>query len=178
MDRLEKYIQTHRDQFDDRNPDPAIWDQIATRLPQKRDEHRHIAMWRWMSAVAVALALVMCGVVAGMYMGNNRVAQNPAYAEFMQAQQYYDVEYNKKKSELSQYVYDPVLDKDLQELDKMYEALSQEFLNTKEPDKTELINAMIQIYKTRIELLERVLNRIEQNKDEKQLQYEDENVKI
>jgi hypothetical protein len=95
----------------------------------------------------------------------------------MQAQQYYNVEYNKKKSELSQYTYDPVLEKDLEELDKMYDELSREFMNTKEPDKTELINAMIQIYKTRIELLERVLSRIQQN-DTEQIRHKDEKIKI
>ncbi len=177
MDRLEKYIKSHRDQFDDRNPDPALWDQIASKLPQKHDDSRRIAMWKWMSAAAVTLALVMCGVVAGMYMGNHRGSQNPVYAEFMQAQQYYNVEYNKKKSELSQYAHDPVLEKDLQELDKMYDGLSKEFQTTSEPDKTELINAMIQIYKTRIELLERVLNKIEKYNDD-QIQHEDEKVKI
>lgn len=176
MDKLEKYIQTNRDQFDDRNPDPAIWDQINARLPQRRVE-RHIVMWKWMSAAAVALVLVLSGVVAGMYMGRDSKSQDPAYAEFMQAQQYYTVEYNKKKSELSQYTYDPEVDKDLQELDKMYEELSQEFLTTQKPDKSELVNAMIQIYKTRIELLERVLHRIEQNKQEKQT-LQDENIKI
>ena len=177
MDNLEKYIKANRDQFDDRHPDPSLWDQIAGRLPHTRDDHRRVAMWKWMSAAAVTLALVMCGVVAGMYMGGNRGLNDPAYAEFMQAQQYYNVEYNKKKTELSQYTYDPVLEKDLEELDKMYDELSKEFLNTKEPDKTELVNAMIQIYKTRIDLLERVLNKIQQNNNE-QIHHEDEKIKI
>jgi hypothetical protein len=175
MDKLEKYIRTNRDQFDDRNPDPAIWNQIMSRLPQKPVEHR-IVMWKWMSAAAVGLVLILSGVIAGLYMGREGESKNPAYAEFMQAQQYYNVEYDKKKSELSEYTYDPEVDRDLKELDKMYEELSQEFLNTKEPDKSELVNAMIQIYKTRIELLERVLNRIE-NKQEKQ-PLKDENIKI
>ena len=177
MDNLEKYIKSNRDKFDDRNPDPMFWDQIAARLPQQRHDRRIVA-WKWMAAAAVVLALVMGGVVAGMYMGRDPMSANPAYAEFMQAQQYYNVEYNKKKSELAQYTYDPVLDKDLQELDKIYNQLSEEFRTTSEPDRTELINAMIQIYKTRIELLERVLNKIEQNKNGTQIKNADENVRI
>jgi hypothetical protein len=178
MDNLEKYIKENRNHFDDRHPPAEIWEQIAARLTQKREDVRRIAMWKWMSAAAVTLALVMCGIVAGMYMGRSGNSQNPAYAEFMQAQQYYNVEFNKKKSELSQYAYDPEVDRDLQELDKIYGELSNEFMTTKEPDKSELINAMIQIYKTRIALLERVLNRIEQNNNEKQIHHEDENVRI
>jgi hypothetical protein len=31
-DKLEKYILDHRDQFDDQEPDPALWEKIDTRL--------------------------------------------------------------------------------------------------------------------------------------------------
>ena len=111
-------------------------------------------------------------------MGRGSAAQNPAYAEFMEAQKYYHVEYDKKKSELSNYTYDPEVDRDLKELDKIYEDLSKEFQNAAEPDKSELVNAMIQIYKTRIALLERVLQKIEQNDNEKLIHDEDEKINI
>ena len=176
MDNLEKYIRENRDQFDDKFPDPALWDHIASRLPQNRTDSRRIVMWKAVSIAAVALVLILSGVIAGIFMGQNRVQDNPEYVEFMQAQQYYNVVYNKKKSELSRYAYDPEVDRDLNEMDKMYNDLSREYLNTDEPDKTELINAMIQVYKKRISLLERVLNRIEQN--ETQSIQEDEKVKI
>ena len=178
MGNLEKFIKAHRDQFDDSNPDPALWDRIASRLPQQRDNTRRIIMWKWIAAAAVVVALVMSGVVAGLYMGRGTPGQNPDYAEFMQAQQYYNLEYNKKKSELSHYAYDPMVDKDLNELDEMYTDLSKEFMTTDEPDKSELINAMIQIYKSRIALLECVLNRIEQSNNEIQLYQDEEKVKI
>lgn len=177
MDKLEKYITGNRDQFDDRNPDPAIWDRIETQLPGRRVERR-IMMYKWVSVAAVALVLILSGIIAGMYMGRGSAAQNPAYAEFMEAQKYYHVEYDKKKSELSNYTYDPEVDRDLKELDKIYEDLSKEFQNAAEPDKSELVNAMIQIYKTRIALLERVLQRIEQNDNEKQIHDEDEKINI
>jgi hypothetical protein len=131
-----------------------------------------------MSAAAIGLVLILSGVIAGMFMGRSSINQNPAYAELMEAEQYYNIEYNKKKSELSQYTYDPELDRDLKELDKMYEDLSKELKVAGEPDRAELINAMIQIYKTRIELLERVLGKMEQNNNEKQINQENEDLNI
>jgi hypothetical protein len=178
MDNFEKYIGKNREAFDDRHPAPGIWDQISSRLPAPVKEGRRIVMWKRASIAAAVVALLMCGVAAGLYMGGQRVGENPAYAEFVQAQQYYTVEYNKKKSELAQYNYDPELDRDLKELDRMYEELSSEFQTTKEPDKSELINAMIQIYKTRIELLSRVLERIEQHNNERQIDHEADNINI
>ena len=178
MDKLEKYIKDHREQFDDRYPPAHIWDQISSRLPQQREGVRRIVMWKWMTVAAVTLALVMCGVVAGMYMGRNAGHSDPAYAEFMQAQQYYNLEFDKRKNELARHVYDPEVDNDLRELDAIYQDLSHEFKSTNAPDKSELINAMIQVYRARIELLERVLNKIEQNNNENQIDHEDENVRI
>ena len=178
MDRLEKYVNDNRDGFDDKNPDPLIWEQISARLPQPVKTVRHVVMWKWMTAAAVTLALVMCGVVAGMYMGSGGTINDPAYADFLQAQQYYNMEYNKKKSELAQYVSDPEVERDLQDLDLMHEALSEELLNSSTADKTELINAMIEVYRTRISLLERVLNKVERNKSENTGTQKDEIIKI
>jgi len=178
MDRLEEYIRTNRDGFDDKNPDPMIWEHISARLPHQARTVRHVVMWKWMTAAAVTLALMMSGVVAGMYMGSGRTIADPAYADFLQAQEYYNMEYNKKKSELEQYVSDPEVERDLQDLDLMHDDLSQQLLNSTSPDKTELINAMIEVYRTRIKLLERVLNKVERNKSENTGTQEDEIIKI
>jgi hypothetical protein len=178
MDRLEQYIRSHREDFDEQNPDPALWEQIASRLPEPQATVRRLVMWKWMTAAAVTLALVMSGVVAGIYMGAGGNTQDPAYAEFLQAQQYYNSEYSKKKSELAQYVQDPEVDRDLKELDQMHAELSAEFSKSTNPDKSELINAMIQVYRTRIELLERVLNKVEKRKSGNPTKHEEDVIKI
>ena len=50
MDQLEKFIQSNRASFDDRNPDPALWEGIEARLPQ-RQEARRISIWKITSVV-------------------------------------------------------------------------------------------------------------------------------
>lgn len=177
MDNFEKYIKAHRDAFDDRNPDPLVWERIAAQLPAPRAEGRRLAMWKWTAAAAAVIALVMMGIVAGMFI-HRGMGMDPAYAEFIETQKYYQSQYNEKKSELSQYVYDPEVDEDLEELDRMFEELSEELATTNKPNKSELINAMIQVYKTRIELLERVMGQIENKTDEESTDLNNENIKI
>lgn len=177
MDNFEKYIKSHRDQFDDRNPDPLVWERISAQLPVSRTEGRRVAMWKLTAAAAAVVALVMMGIVAGMYM-NRGVTMDPAYADFMETQKYYQSQYTEKKSELSQYVYDPEVDEDLQELDRMYQELSEELATTNKPNKSELINAMIEVYRTRIELLERVMTQIENKTNAQPTNLDDENLKI
>src|SRR5690606_10880098 len=97
---------------------------------------------------------------------------------FMEAQKHYQAEYAQKKAELAQYVHDPEVDKDLQEMDRMFEELSAELHSASRPNKSELINAMIQGYRTRIDLLERILKKIEEGQNVKPSTLDDENVKI
>ncbi len=177
MDRLEQYIRTHRDAFDDQNPDPAVWETIAERLPRQR-AHRRVAMWKAMSVAAVGLVLLMSGIMAGLFMGRDTGLNSPEYAEFMRARQYYDAQYQMKKERFDTFVADPDVDKDLKELDKIYQDLSGQLEQSGQPNREELINALIQIYQARIQLLERVLDRVEDARQDLEFNTDNEKIKI
>lgn len=178
MDRLEEFIKSHRAEFDDRQPDAGVWQRIAAQLPEQRPAHRQVYLWKLVATAAVMLVLILCGVVAGMYMSQGRMSQNGAYAEFFQAQQYYQSQYDRKKTELAHFAYDPEIDADLRELDNIYEDLLKELTQSNPRNRDELIYALIQNYKTRIQLLERILDMKEQNAPNIQTPTQDENLKI
>ena len=58
---LEKFVQDHRDQFDDESPAPELWDKIRDRMQggeeKKKTPVRSLPLRRWLSAAA-AVALV------------------------------------------------------------------------------------------------------------------------
>ena len=175
MDQLERFIQDNRSAFDDRNPDPALWSAIESRLPQH--EARRITLWKAVSVAAVGLVLVLSGVIAGMYLTRSGFEDTAEYAEFRQAEQYYSVQFDRTRANLSQYTYDPAIDEDLAELDIIYQELSQELLKGEHPNKNEIIEALIQNYQTRLSILERILERIEEGNETLQID-EDETEKI
>jgi hypothetical protein len=67
--RLEKFVQEHRDEFDDQSPAPELWDRIRERLespparPEEKQETpvRSLPFKRWLAAAAVAALLGLSG---------------------------------------------------------------------------------------------------------------------
>ncbi|MDX1407520.1 MAG: anti-sigma factor [Saprospiraceae bacterium] len=176
MDQLEKFIHEHRNRFDDRSPDPALWSAIEARLPGQ--EKRRVVMWKWVAAAAVGLVLILSGVIAGLSINHPDFMDTAEYQEFREAEHYYSVQLSDRLTQLSNYEYDPAIDTDIRELNTIYEELTAELLRGVHPDKNQVIEALIQNYQTRIELLERVLRRMDQGNQRMQTNNDEETTKI
>ena len=176
MDQLEKFIRTNRAAFDDRNPDPALWDAIEARLPGK-EPARRITIWQVVSVAAVGLVLVLSGMIVGLRMNSGGFEQTPAYVEFREAERYYQSQLEKQVNALNQYEYDNDINSDLAELQEVYDQLTAELEDGLQPNQNDIIQALIQNYQTRIDLLGRVLERLEEGQTNPELS-EDEEIKI
>ena len=172
MDQLEKFVRNHRAEFDSSNPDPGLWNAIEDRLPQK--EAKRFSIWKLTSVAAVGLVLVLSGVIVGMSMNDDNVKSTAEYMEFREAEQYYNMQLQQRVSALSEYNYDKTIDDDLNDLQEVYNELTTELEDGMEPNKNDIIQALIQNYQTRVDLLERVLERLEEGQKQFELSKEDE----
>jgi hypothetical protein len=164
MDAFEKYIITHREEFDEHAPDPRIWSRIQKQLP--RSGRDPVVMWKWIAVAAVGLVLILSGVIAGLYIGHSGYEDSAEYAEFKMSEKYYAAQFSERMATLAKYHPDPAVNRDIQELTELYNELSEELVAQSNPNKEQIIQAMIANYQTRIDLLERVLSRIEQSNDQ------------
>ena len=177
MDRFEQFISENREQFDSRNPDPAIWSAIESRLPKR--EARRISIWKVTSAAAVGLVFILSGVIVGMKMNQPQAGMTAEYVEYQEAKQYYSNQLEQRVNALATYEPDPDVYSDLEELQNVYDQLTTELEDGMAPNQNDIIQALIQNYQTRIELLERVLNRLEEGREQMKLtSEEDENLEI
>ena len=178
MDQLEKFVVAHREDFDVANPDPGIWSAIESKLPSQRS--REVAMWRWIAAAAVGLVLIMSGFILGLRMDEDPgVGISAEYEEFLQAEQYYKIQINDRMNALGAYEPDDGLQSDIRELEGSYDELAKELNQGWHPNQQEILKALIQNYQTRIDLLERVLDRVEEGQAQSQnIIEEDENIKL
>jgi len=172
MDQLEKFVRSNRAAFDSSNPDPGLWNAIEDRLPRK--EARRFSIWKLTSVAAVGLVLILSGVIVGMSMNDRGLDSTAEYIEFREAEQYYNMQLQQRVNALSQYSYDPTIDDDLDELKEVYNELTTELEDGMEPNKNDIIQALIQNYQTRVELLERVLERLEEGQKQFELSNEDD----
>ena len=164
-DNLEKFISENRPDFDDKNPPKDIWLAIDQHLDQKgKKTARLIPLWRYARRVAAAAVLIGTGVLIGLNVNNqssDAIAFEEEFPEYFEAEQYYQNEVKTKVAQLANYNHDSEIIDDLKQLDKNYEELKKE-LSQAPPDKQEqIVNALITNYRTKLSILERVLERIQ-----------------
>ena len=174
-DKLEKYILDHREQFDDQEPDPAIWEKIDTRkTPVIRINWKDIA-WK---AAAVA-AIFVASYFFHDYMssrknssqnllGENKEETSPMVRELIEAEAYYTSLIDLKKDEVFRLTashpeirYE--IDMEMVDLDRVFSELKEDLKDN--ADNEEVIEAMIQNYRLKLDILEEMLLQLNQTND-------------
>lgn len=168
MSNLEKFIQENRASFDKEVPSLKVWSNIEKQLhPTQQKSARHIPIRRLLSIAATVLALLTIGGVIGSYLTKNPVPvilanQEPALPEeYQEVENYYKTQYQQKVNQLANYEVDPEFDYELVQFDKIIEELKVELAKAPKGKEERIIAALIQNYQTKIEVLQRVLDRVQ-----------------
>ena len=162
-DKLEQFITTNRKSFDRAMPDPAIWAKIDQQLPKQ--EAKVYSIRRILSIAASVCLLIGIGITIGLHMA----APNPVNSladvsqEYGQVEAYYANKVNYKVAQLKKLNKNtsPLLQKDLEELDQWLEHLQKELSVVPKSNRENVINAIIKNYKTKLEVLETVLDAVQ-----------------
>ncbi|MDA3928555.1 MAG: hypothetical protein PF541_06310 [Prolixibacteraceae bacterium] len=164
MKKLENFMREHRDDFDSKLPSLDMWDKIETELEKKKG--RKISLWK----VSVAVAAVLVLAVIGTFMLNTKTSYNkyanvsdPELRELLETEAFYARKVSYQMNEINKcYQVFPELkndiETDLDELNSMYKELEND-LNDNFYNR-EVIEAMIQNNRLKLEMVDRVLNQI------------------
>ncbi|MFQ5445861.1 MAG: hypothetical protein ACE5FF_02910 [Saprospiraceae bacterium] len=162
MDSLEKYIRKNREDFDTGVPGLNVWANINRHLEQ-RPNLRIVWMRRLRVAAAVVVLLVAGGAI-GAHLSNasgeveSLADISPEYAEM---EQYFSSQVDDKMAKLASYRQDDFVKGDIQDLDSVYEDLKKELKDAQPGTQEQIIQAMIENYQTKIDILERVLEKVQ-----------------
>lgn len=166
-DQLESFITDHREAFDDAVPALKVWADIDRQLeaPNRR-RLRHWKMARMAAAVAVLLTI---GGLLGSYMTKVQ-AQDPTAIlegvapEYQEMAQYYQNEISRQVQLVNNSGQaDPELFSDLEQIDAAMSELKQELLEAPRGKEQEIVENLIKTYQTKLAILQRVLERMNQN---------------
>jgi hypothetical protein len=174
-DRLEKYILDHREQFNDQEPDPAIWERIDThKAPVIRINWKDIA-WK---AAAVAVIFVASYYFHDYMASRDRSSQNlmsknaaeasPMVRELIEAEAYYSSLIDIKKDEVFRLTASNPevrreIDMEMVDLDRVFSELKEDLKDN--ADNEEVIEAMIQNYRLKLDVLEEMLLLLNQSNE-------------
>jgi len=175
-DRFEKFVENNRDQFDDKVPSLKVWSEIEKQLePQKA---KRISILRIASIAASVIILLGVGALGGKYFmqGNtttNSVASlDEISSEYGQMERDFQKQILDKKAKLASFNYEKTVSKDLEDLDHTLDELRKELINVPKGSEEKIVEAMIKNYKTKIHILEIVLEKIDLNNSKNDRQYE------
>ncbi len=178
MDQLEKYIHENRPAFDAEVPNLRVWANIDREL-DKQARPKIIWLQRLRAVAAVAIITVTACVI-GFKMGSASAEArsladiSPEYAEM---ERYFNEEIQQKMAQLVSYRQDGFVRADFQDLDAVYEDLKQELEKAPVGSENQVIQAMINNYQTKIEILEQVLEKVETT-EQTNLKTEDNEISI
>jgi hypothetical protein len=165
---VETFIEENRADFDTEIPNLKIWatiDKTVNRPAEKRQILRG-----WFLRVAAAAALLIVGAAAGFFINENRkdvIAEKQIEQiapDFQNTEKFYNQQVQAKLTKLASYHNeDPSVLTDLKQIDAVQEELKAEFENAPASAREAIVRQMIDNYKIKIGILERVLENIEGN---------------
>ncbi|MCF6342414.1 MAG: hypothetical protein L3J31_06370 [Bacteroidales bacterium] len=170
-DKLEEFIINNREAFDELEPPPRLWEKVETRKPKS-------VKLNW-KTIGLRAAAVVAIFVSSYYfhdlMENRNTrksatvserrkdAQNSMYHELVEAEFYYASQIEETKSAVFQLTSNnhPLrneINRELLDLDKVFGELKNDLNDN--ADNQEVIVAMIQNYRIKLEILKDILNQL------------------
>ena len=175
-DKLEQFIIDNRNEFDDLEPNPAIWDKIQKREPKTVELNWTKVL---VGAAAVAVIFVSSYIFFDYINRQNNVSLvaetevvDPGdagmYEDLMEAAFYYTSQIEQRKQEFYQLTGNDAplreeINIELDDLDKIFRELKEDLKDN--ADNEEVVVAMIQNYRLKLEILEEIVLQMEPAKE-------------
>jgi hypothetical protein len=178
--RLENFIRDHREDFDDLEPCVDLWSRIEQQLPAepvqqpKKKEAKSFSLGFVMRVAAMIVVVMGIGFAIYLHSASRRgvdlAAINPVYAK--EHVQYASLVHAKRTELLQLASSDPQLyhefSRDIAKMDSSYKKLNQALATS--PNQERVLRAMIQNLQIQTEVLNQQLQVIEQFKEYKNQQ--------
>jgi hypothetical protein len=167
-EKVEQYVRENRYDFDSEIPNLKVWANIERAIPNQKGGKT--LTFNWLRRAAAAIALLVMGVGIGLFINNKNSngAMVGTVHEFKEAEEFYNLKMASQMTKLVSYNPDPSVLNDLKKVDEVRKELKAELEQTPDTNQEEIIRRLIQNYQTKLGILERVLNNIEEHQIESQ----------
>ncbi len=170
MDRLEEYIKANRDDLDRYSPPPGNWTKIKRRIKKS-----HITVWRWVSVAAMFIVILETTLILvknGHFSSGNRISIKgdaidiKGNKQLKETEIYYNNLVNSLYSEATPLLTrNPEIKKelttDISHLDSLCSEIRKDLKDN--VANQEVVEALIQNYRIKIQLLEDMLTILKEN---------------
>lgn len=174
--RLEDFVLNHREDFDIFEPSSKVWEKIETRNPEAKIVKANWTKYLWRAASVIVIFMISFAVSELIHRNEGQIAakkntasdnQEIQIPELVEAEIYYTSQVNDKLHEVQKHVkafpeLEHQLNYDMNELDSVLVELKQDLKDNIATE--EVIDAMIQNYRLKLQVLEDILYHIQHAK--------------
>ena len=169
-DKLKRYVEENRSSFDlYKGDNEAMWEEIEKGLDKVEKHSIGSFPWKNILRIAASILLILTLSVGFLWLKSNSeryadgVSLHDLSPELAEAEVYYNQLLNSKMSLIraSNVDVDEVVDQDFQSLDSAYNELKMDLEDNMYNE--EVIDAMIQNYRLKLQILENILEEIQKS---------------
>lgn len=166
-DPLEDFILTNRESFDNMEVPDRVWNGVNSTVNSK-PKARSIRVI-WMSLAACFIILIGCIIFATRLAPeeNLNMAFHELDKEIPEMKSYYTKQVSDKFNAIRGFDIDGTIQKDLDQSDDFLKELEDELKDVPPSKREAVMEAMIKNYQYKLLLLDKVLNKINKNKNQK-----------
>lgn len=182
-DNLEQFIKDNRADFDREVPSLKVWAAIDKEIgSEEKPVAKPRTLWRYAWIAASVTFLLATGTLIGLQLNNGTESEiaslGDVSTEYAEMEQHYQSQIKEKVAQLASYDDNASIVDDLSQVDEFMEELKQELQESPKGNEEKIINAMIDNYQTKLDILERVLERIQSTNQENLKSEENETIDI
>ena len=185
MKNLDKIIQNNKLDFDSFEPSEGHLDRFEQKLVEFNNKKNSFSFAYILKAAVIAILVTL----SGLWVFDNinqepdkGIALSELSPEYNEVEMYYTHLVNQKYSEINQSQsldssQKTILVQELKEMDSMYENLKKDLITN--PTDQRVINAMIQHYQLKVEVMNQILNQLQHAQEinnQKSINYESTNI--
>ena len=172
MKDLDKIIQENRSEFDSFEPNEGHFERFEQRLYELNKKKKTFTIGYILKAAVITLLVVLSGLYVydtfSPHVMKDGIALREVSPEYNEVEIYYTKLVNQKYSEINQFQFidstqKSMLMKELSEMDLIYDNLKKDLITS--PNDERVINAMIQHYQLKVEVMNQILNQLQQAKN-------------
>ena len=153
---LEDFIREHRSEFDDLKAPARVWQKLDQRSPRVH------SLWKWCAVAASALLLISLGYIFGTRTYER--TDIAGWKEYQETEQYYESRIQAKMEKIKTLAVSDEVMSDIQMLDDVYQQLRTQLMEDPNADTQVLLSAMIRHHQQKLEIMEKILTRVDKYK--------------
>lgn len=170
MESLKKYIRKNRDSFDEKEPLEGHFDRFRQKM-ESRKPARKVNLFMVAAAAAIA-GFVLTGTIGVLYnssslnrLNSKELSLSVISPELKEVEDYYQSQINARYNEINTLKkstspeIETEVNKAIDDMDLGYKILKKDL--SKSPKQERIVNAMIQQYQVRIDMLDQILKTLQ-----------------